>query len=66
MVRINRTHELLSDVFGVPISAGTIATMVKNCARTLSKMISPIKDAILGENVVHFDETGVRVNGETV
>ena len=66
MVSINRTHELLSDVFGVPISAGTIATMVKNCARTLSKMISPIKDAILGENVVHFDETGVRVNGETV
>ena len=66
MVSINRTHELLSDVFGVPISVGTIATMVKNCAHRVSKMISPIKDAILGEKLVHFDETGVRVNGKTL
>jgi transposase len=65
MVSINRTHEILSDVFGVPISVGTIATMVKNCARTLSKTISQIKDEILGETLVHFDETGVRVNGKT-
>ena len=65
MVSINRTHEILSGVFGVPISTGTIAAMVKNCAHAVSKSVSDIKAVILGEKLIHFDETGVRVDEQT-
>jgi transposase len=65
MVSINRTHEILSGIFGIPISAGTIATMVKNCAHAASKTVSDIKNSILGEPLIHFDETGTRVEGKT-
>ena len=66
MVSINRTHEILSGVFGLPISTGTIATMVKECAKAVFKTVSDIKRAILDCPVVHFDETGIRVNGKTL
>jgi transposase len=65
MVSINRTHDILSGVFNVSLSTGTIATMVKNCAHVLSKPVSDIKNNILGEFLVHFDETGTRVNEKT-
>jgi len=65
MVGLNRTHELLRDIFGVPISTGTITTMVKKCAHAVSKTVSDIKDVILGEPLIHFDETGIRINGKT-
>jgi len=64
MVSINRTHEILSGVFGVPISTGTIAAMVKDCGQSVSETVSEIKEAITGEPVVHFDETGTRIDGK--
>jgi len=63
MVSINRTHEILSGVFGVPISTGTIAGMVKNCAEAVKTPVSQIKAALTTEPTVHFDETGTRVDG---
>jgi transposase len=65
MVSLNRTHEILSDVFAIPLSAGTIATMVKKCADAVLKTVSDIKDVILGEPLIHFDETGIRVDKKT-
>jgi transposase len=64
MVSLNHTHEILSDVFGVPLSTATIATMVKKCAHAVLKTVSDVKDAILGEPLIHFDETGIRVDGK--
>jgi transposase len=63
MVSINRTHEILSDVFGVPISTGTIAGMIKDCAEAVKDTVAEIKEAVLEETIVHFDETGTKVNG---
>ena len=62
MVSLNRTHELLSGIFGVPLSVGTIATMVKKCADAVRKTVSDVKDALLREPLIHFDETGIRVD----
>jgi transposase len=61
MVSINRTHEILSSVFGVPISTGTISSMVKSSAESVKETMTEIKGAILEEALVHFDETGIRV-----
>jgi transposase len=65
MVSINRTHELLSGVFGLPLSTGTIAGMVKNCASQVSSAVELIKEKLNREPLLHFDETGTRVDGKT-
>lgn len=66
MVSINRTHEILSGVFGVPISTGTIAAMVSDCAKTIEPAVNEIKELLKQERVVHFDETGTRVDKKTI
>jgi transposase len=66
MVGINRTHEILSGVFGVPISCGTIAAMVSGCADKVSGTVQAIKDAVMDEPLLHVDETGTRVDTRTV
>ena len=63
---IGRIHEILSDVFGVPISTGTIANMLKECAKSISEPLASIKNELLNEPILHFDETGLRVNGKLV
>lgn len=62
MVSINRTHTLLSAVFGVPISTGTIFSMVNSCAIKLEPVLEKIRRAISALPVVSFDETGTRVD----
>ena len=60
-VSINRTHEILSSVFNVPISTGTISNMVSACAKTVQPSVDEIKDAVAESPVIHNDETGTRV-----
>jgi len=64
MMSINRTHEILSGVFGVPISTGTISSMVQRCAELAAEPVRVIKEAVTDAVVVHFDETGQRVDGK--
>jgi transposase len=66
MVSINRTHEILSGVFGVPISTGTISAMVKGCAEKMSGTVQTIQDTVMDEPLLHADETGIRVDTKTV
>ena len=65
MLSINRTHEILSGVFGVPISCGTISAMVSGCAQSVSAAVKAIKEAAIDEPVLHSDETGTRVDAQT-
>lgn len=66
MVSIKRTHEILSDLFCIPISTGTIHRMVAECADQLTSIIEEIKSQLTVSTIVHFDETGTRVNGKTL
>ena len=61
-VSINRTHEILSGVFNIPIATGTISNMVKRCADGLSDTVGKIKEKMIGSALGHFDETGTRVD----
>jgi len=65
MVSINRTHEILSGVFGIPISTGTISAMVAGCAQSVAPTVLEIKQAIKTEPLIHSDETGVDVDKKT-
>ena len=64
MVSLNRTHELLSGVFGIPISTGTLQNMVSSFANRLSPVVKQIREAIVNQRLVHFDETGIRTEGQ--
>ncbi|MGL5677965.1 MAG: IS66 family transposase [Cellulosilyticaceae bacterium] len=66
MVSINRTHEILSDLFCIPISTGTIHKMVTECADRLTTIVEEIRSQLTLSTLVHFDETGTRVNGKTI
>ena len=66
MVGIKRTHDILSAAFNIPISTGTIFTMVKNCAKKLESIVEKIRIKLISEPIVHFDETGTRVDKKTL
>lgn len=58
-----RTVELLSDVLGVEISEGTLYNAREKCFTDLEPISEGIQEGVLASAVVHFDETGFRVNG---
>lgn len=63
MVSIERTHQILQGLLGVPISTGTVAEMLSQFGSTVAPAVQEIKKALLASPVVNCDETGVRVNG---
>ena len=63
-VSICRTQEILSNVFNVPLSEGTITSMVSRCAGKLPETLARIGRLVTGSDVDHADETGFRVEGK--
>jgi len=59
-----RTAQALAELFGTPVSEGTVATMMKRAASGLDEFIGVVADRVAGSEVAGFDETGLRVAGE--
>lgn len=64
-VSIDKTHKILSDLLGLPISAGTIKAINAEFAGKTDDILSVIKEMLRESPVLHLDETGLRVNGKT-
>lgn len=62
---VNRTNEILSGVFNIPIATGTIVTMVNRCANAVTDTVSLIAQKLMDIYVTHCDETGTRVDKKT-
>lgn len=60
-IPIARVAELLRDTYGAPVSPGTIISMVREGAGMLEDFLARIKDVLIRSDVVHADETGLRV-----
>ena len=58
----NRTCECLSDLLGVSVSEGTLYNTRAQCTEAIAPLEEEIAQAIKAAEVVHFDETGLRVN----
>jgi transposase len=58
-----RVSELFFDLFGQPISAATVVSLVERCAEQLAGVEQQIKTALLQAEVLHQDETGLSVAG---
>jgi transposase len=60
---VERTAGLLADLFGTPMSAGTVAAWTTRAAAGLEPFTAAAVAALAGAEVVHVDETGLRVAG---
>ena len=56
-----RASQLLREVLGVQLSAGSIATFVTTCHAQLAEVETSLKAALVKTKVIHQDETGLRV-----
>jgi transposase len=61
----DRLVELMTDLFGVKLAAGTVATISQNCARRLRDFVETLRDLVARAPVKHMDETGFRISGKT-
>jgi transposase len=59
-----RTCEAIGELFGVPVSPGAVAGMVKRTAARLGGTLEAIRAALAAASVAHADETGFRVAGK--
>jgi transposase len=59
----DRCAEAMRDLFGCPLSPGTLATLLKGCAGELIGPELIIKEGLRGSAVLGVDETGLRVRG---
>jgi transposase len=57
-----RVCDVLRDLVGVTVSEGTLYNAREQCFEHLASIESEIQQAIQDAAVVHFDETGMRVN----
>ena len=60
----DRTAQAFSDLFSIPLSVGTLASIDQRCARRVEGVVEQIRQKLIREKVVHFDETGLNINGE--
>ena len=58
-----RTCEVLNDLLGAQISEGTLYTSRAQCYEQLESVEHRIHETLSTSPKVHFDETGLRVNG---
>lgn len=61
LLPLERSCAVMNDVLGVSPSEGTLVNAVSQCAERLMPVEAQIKDALIASKVVHFDETGMRI-----
>jgi transposase len=64
-IPMERTAEIIQDLYQQPLSAGTVPTMNEKVAQEVAKVNEEVKTYLTQtDEAVHFDETGIRVAGK--
>ena len=63
LLPIGRTVQLINDLYGIELSAGTVQASIEQAAQRLTPAYERIGQAVSAAPVVHFDESGQRVSG---
>jgi len=58
-----RTAQALAELFGIPVSSGTVAAVTAKAAGRLDGFLEHARGQIAGSQVAGFDETGFRAEG---
>ncbi len=59
-----RTAQALAELFGIPLSSGTVGALTARAAAGLGGFLEDIRARIAGAEVAGFDETGLRAEGK--
>jgi transposase len=59
----DRTALALAELFGIPLSSGTVAALTARAAGRLDGFLEQVRQGIAASDVAGFDETGFRVDG---
>lgn len=59
-----RTAQALAELFGIPVSSGTVAAVTGRAAGELDGFLEHARGQIAASEVAGFDETGFRVDGK--
>lgn len=65
-IPLQRCADAMRELFGVSVSAGSIANHVQQASQQLAPATTQIAQTLIRQAVVHFDETGLRLNGSNV
>jgi transposase len=65
LLPLERTGEVLAEVFGCPLSERTLESAVAACHQQLAPVEAAIKQGVAAAAVAHFDETGLDLGGKT-
>jgi len=65
LLPLKRTRELMADLFGMKISEGVIVSAGQEVYEKLADTEERVKAELIDNDVVHFDESGMRVNSKT-
>jgi len=66
LIPLSRAVEAIHAFTGQSVSEGTLVNAAKALYEILDGPVEAIKNQIINTNVVHFDETGARCEGETI
>lgn len=61
---VGRTASLLAELFGTPMAAGTVAAWTARAAAGLAPFTAAAVAGLARAELVHADETGLRVAGQ--
>jgi transposase len=64
LLPLARACEVMGDLLGVHMSEATVSDLISRCARQLIPVEQQIKEALMESEVIHQDETGLRVEGK--
>ena len=64
-IPLQRIQDMCSDIFSLKISQGSLVNMHEKMHDQLANSESNIRAQLLEEEVIHFDETSMYINGKT-
>ena len=63
LIPFQRLAETFAELFGCPISQGTLANFIKRGGGKAAEAMEPVREALLEAPVAHGDETGCTLHG---
>jgi len=64
MLPLERLQDLLREIFKIKISQATLLSLVKKISDNLDSFINEVRSLLIASDVVHFDETSMRVENK--
>ena len=59
-----RVAQVFADLFHARVCAATVCAWQQSCSAKLAEVVSGIRETLLASKVVHFDETGLEIDGK--